>query len=79
MTIWYILYSFRTFFSGFGIICQEKSVNPVEDHSSQKIIRRQPGQAPFSGPFSSVCSSKASIELPPLFSFGISYLIYHLP
>jgi hypothetical protein len=53
MTIWYILYSFRTFFSGFGIICQEKSVNPVEDHSSQKIIRRQPGQAPFSGPFSS--------------------------
>jgi hypothetical protein len=29
MTIWYILCSFGTFFSGFGIIYQEKSGNPA--------------------------------------------------
>jgi hypothetical protein len=28
MAIWYILYSFSTFFSGFGIMYQEKSGNP---------------------------------------------------
>jgi hypothetical protein len=29
MTIWYILCSFGTFFSGFGIMYQEKSGNPA--------------------------------------------------
>jgi hypothetical protein len=31
MTIWHILYSFGTFFSGFGIMYQEKSGSPGLD------------------------------------------------
>jgi hypothetical protein len=32
MTIWYISCSFGTFFSGFGLMCQEKSGNPAIEH-----------------------------------------------
>jgi hypothetical protein len=40
MTIWYILCSFGTFFSGFGIMYQEKSGNPALRARASRHIAR---------------------------------------
>jgi hypothetical protein len=49
MTIWYLLCSFGAFYSGFGIMYQEKSGNPAFQASTQKKAAADQGCQIFLG------------------------------